>query len=127
CGTEAYIPHRYHFVHESKTWSEAQTYCREKYTDLASINNMDEMMKLNTTLKMETANQAWIGLQRGNTGRWQWSLAHQTFYRDGDTYRNWQDKQPDNYMGTECCVDMYFDGKWNDDDCEKLKPFVCYD
>ncbi|XP_053332765.1 uncharacterized protein LOC128506371 [Clarias gariepinus] len=59
----------------------SQTYCREKYTDLASINNLKEMMKLRNTLKMETANQAWIGLQRGKT-----------FYRDGDTYRNWKKK-----------------------------------
>ncbi|XP_053332745.1 macrophage mannose receptor 1-like [Clarias gariepinus] len=127
CGTETYIPHRYHFVNKNKTWSEAQTYCRQTYTDLASINNMEEMMKLNNTLKMETVNQAWIGLQRGDTGRWQWSLPNQTFYRDGDTYRHWGSGQPDNEGGIECCVDMANDGKWNDDVCGKLKPFFCYD
>ncbi|XP_060754230.1 L-selectin-like [Neoarius graeffei] len=103
CGIRADVPHRYHFVNENKTWSEAQTYCREKYTDLASINNMEEMIKLDHTLKKETAKQAWIGLQRGGTGKWQWSLADQTFYRDRDTYRNWDSGQPG---GTEFCVLM---------------------
>ncbi|XP_053332762.1 macrophage mannose receptor 1-like [Clarias gariepinus] len=127
CGTETYIPHRYHFVNENKTWSEAQTYCRQKYTDLASINNMEEMIKLNNTLKMETANQAWIGLQIRDTGRWQWSLADQTFYRDGDTYRNWGSGQPDNQGGEEYCVEMSKDGSWHDDKCDKLQNFVCYE
>ncbi|XP_053332751.1 C-type mannose receptor 2-like [Clarias gariepinus] len=126
CGTEVYIPHRYHFVNENKTWSEAQTYCRQKYTDLASINNMEEMMKLNNTLKMETVNQAWIGLQRGDTGRWQWSLADQTFYRDGDTYRHWSSGQPDNQGNDEYCVEMKKDGSWHDDKCNKPQNFVCY-
>ncbi|XP_053332752.1 macrophage mannose receptor 1-like [Clarias gariepinus] len=127
CGTEVYIPHRYHFVNENKTWSEAQTYCRQKYTDLASINNMEEMMKLNNTLKMETVNQAWIGLQRGDTGRWQWSLADQTYYRDGDTYRNWSSGQPDNHEQKEYCVEMTDDGKWNDNSCDTTRHFVCYE
>ncbi|XP_053332760.1 macrophage mannose receptor 1-like [Clarias gariepinus] len=127
CGTETYIPHRYHFVNENKTWSEAQTYCRQKYTDLASINNMEEMMKLNNTLKMETVNQAWIGLQRGDTGRWQWSLADQTFYRDGDTYRNWKSAEPINKGGNEFCVEMYVDGTWNDNMCDVSQYFVCYE
>ncbi|XP_053332759.1 macrophage mannose receptor 1-like [Clarias gariepinus] len=72
---------------------------------------MEEMMKLNNTLKMETVNQAWIGLQRGDTGKWQWSLADQTFYRDGDTYRNWSSVEPNNKGGNEFCVEMYRDEK----------------
>ncbi|KAF5891483.1 macrophage mannose receptor 1-like isoform X1, partial [Clarias magur] len=83
-------------------------------------------MKLDNTLKKETANQAWIGLQRGDTGRWQWSLEDQTFYRDGDTYRNWSSRQPDNQKQKEYCVDMDKDGKWNDENCDTHQSFVCY-
>ncbi|XP_053471827.1 macrophage mannose receptor 1-like isoform X2 [Ictalurus furcatus] len=128
CGIGAYIPHRYHFVNENKTWSEAQNYCREKYTDLASINDMGEMMKLNYTLKKETVKKAWIGLQREGTGKWQWSLADQTFYRDGDTYRNWNSGEPNNNGGNEFCVNMQkSDGFWSDYSCNNTFSFVCYE
>ncbi|XP_053532213.1 macrophage mannose receptor 1 isoform X2 [Ictalurus punctatus] len=128
CGIGAYIPHRYHFVNENKNWSGAQNYCREKYSDLASINDMGEMMKLNYTLKKETVKKAWIGLQREGTGKWQWSLADQTFYRDGDTYRNWKSGEPNNLGKYEFCVDMVkSSGFWFDDNCDKKFTFVCYE
>ncbi|XP_047007323.2 LOW QUALITY PROTEIN: macrophage mannose receptor 1 [Ictalurus punctatus] len=127
CGIGAYIPHRYHFVNENKTWSEAQNYCREKYTDMASINDMGEMMKLNYTLKKETVKKAWIGLQREGTGEgsglWQTKLS-----TDGDTYRKWDSRQPDNQGGNEFCVHMYeSDGSWNDNTCNNTFSFVCYE
>ncbi|XP_066513083.1 snaclec A8-like [Hoplias malabaricus] len=75
CGVSAYTSYRYVFVNEAKTWTEAQSYCRQNYTDLATINNMEEMKNLNTTLKDKTTSSVWIGLNRGNTGRWLWSLA----------------------------------------------------
>ncbi|XP_066513109.1 uncharacterized protein [Hoplias malabaricus] len=78
CGVSAYTSYRYIFVNENKNWTEAQSYCRQNYTDLATINNMEEMKNLNTTLKDKTTSSVWIGLNRGNTGRWLWSLA------DGD-------------------------------------------
>ncbi|XP_053332755.1 macrophage mannose receptor 1-like [Clarias gariepinus] len=85
---------------------------------------MEEMMKLNNTLKMETVNQAWIGLQRGDTGRWQWSLADQTFYKDGDTYRHWGGGEEHNQ--NEFCADIAKDGLWYSCTCNNQLPFVCY-
>ncbi|XP_060716241.1 macrophage mannose receptor 1-like isoform X2 [Tachysurus vachellii] len=128
CGTGAYIPHRYHFVNENKTWTEAQTYCRENYTDLATISNMGEMKKLNHTLMKENAKKAWIGLQRAVRGRWMWSLEDQTFYRDGVTYTNWNGGEPNNARGNEYCVTCNKDNTlWKDNQCESLYPFVCYE
>ncbi|XP_046694176.1 C-type mannose receptor 2-like isoform X2 [Silurus meridionalis] len=127
CGVPAYIPHRYHFVNENKTWSEAQTYCRDKYTDLATISNMDEMKKLNITLKIESEKLAWIGLKSESVGEWKWSLADQTFYRGGDTYRNWSSGEPNNNGGNEHCVDIAKTGFWFDIRCDLMLPFVCYE
>ncbi|KAF5891486.1 macrophage mannose receptor 1-like isoform X1, partial [Clarias magur] len=86
---------------------------------------MDEMMKLDNTLKMETANQAWIGLQRGDTGRWQWSLEDQTFYRHGDTYRNWSSSKEPNDT-SEFCADIAKSGTWYSCRCNETLAFVCY-
>ncbi|XP_066517951.1 macrophage mannose receptor 1-like [Hoplias malabaricus] len=128
CGVSVYSPYQYVLVNENKTWTEAQSYCRQKYTDLATVNNMEEMMNLNTTLKDKTTSSVWIGLNRGNTGRWLWSLADGGLYSEGEEYRNWSLGQPDNAGGIEYCGTIFYcNGKWNDDSCNKTHPFVCYD
>ncbi|KAL7846163.1 hypothetical protein AOLI_G00243550 [Acnodon oligacanthus] len=132
CGVSANIPHRYHFVNENKTWTEAQSFCRQTYTDLATIGNMDEMKKLNATLKEKPRSPAWIGLARGDIRKWLWSLSDRRFYREGDTYRSWSFAEPNNYWGMEYCVVMFTDmkmetGKWFDVICDVTYASVCYD
>ncbi|XP_022530092.2 C-type lectin BiL-like [Astyanax mexicanus] len=123
-SVSAYVPHRYHFVNQSKNWTEAQNYCRQTYTDLATINNMDEMKKLNETLKDVVKSSAWIGLKRGDTGRWQWSLGG--FYSVKDS--NWNKGEPNNDGRNEFCVAMKkYWGKWLDESCGRQFPFVCFD
>uniref|UniRef100_A0A8B9H5Z7 C-type lectin domain-containing protein n=1 Tax=Astyanax mexicanus TaxID=7994 RepID=A0A8B9H5Z7_ASTMX len=126
CGVSPYVPHRYHFVNESKNWTEAQSYCRQTYADLATINNMDEMKNLNKTLKDKNVSALWIGLNRGNTGKWGWSLGGGRFESVGDSYRNWSSIEPNNAKGNEFCVAMYKqDGTWLDTPCEDNNTFVC--
>uniref|UniRef100_A0A3B4BZN7 C-type lectin domain-containing protein n=1 Tax=Pygocentrus nattereri TaxID=42514 RepID=A0A3B4BZN7_PYGNA len=130
CGVSAYVPHRYHFVNENKTWTEAQTqsYCRQNYADLVSINNMEEMKKLNATLKDTPRSLVWIGLEKGNTRKWQWSLAEGNVPSERDAYRNWSLGEPNNSGGKEFCVAMKKTvGTWLDDDCNTLRKFMCYD
>lgn len=128
CGTGAYISHRYHLVNGNKTWIEAQAYCRQKYTDMATINNMEEINKLNDTLTKETAIQAWIGLNKQEPSQWWWSFASENFYKDDDTYRNWASGQPNNNGGIEFCVQMVVtSGVWHDYPCNSTSYFVCYD
>ncbi|XP_062372021.1 C-type mannose receptor 2-like [Sardina pilchardus] len=66
------IPHHFHFVDMSKTWTEAQRYCREHYTDLATIENMEDMQMMMDTAK-DYEGTAWIGLHQTAVSSWKWS------------------------------------------------------
>ncbi|XP_072574564.1 putative C-type lectin domain family 20 member A [Paramormyrops kingsleyae] len=78
------LSHQYHFVNINLNWTDAQAYCRENYTDLATIDNMKEMKRLTESVDTDYTGKAWIGLMKGTSWRWQWSSG------EGDTgYTNW--------------------------------------
>ncbi|KAI4885343.1 hypothetical protein NFI96_015579 [Prochilodus magdalenae] len=117
---------QYHFVEESKTWTEAQRYCRELYTDLATIDNMEEMDMIINTVNGSYSGLAWIGLY-DDPNSWRWSLDDDSFYMEGERdYRGWY-QEPDNYDGKELCVLMSYSGTWFDRPCDTHYTFVCYD
>ncbi|KAL0150006.1 hypothetical protein M9458_054665, partial [Cirrhinus mrigala] len=72
----------YHFVNQQMNWTEAQRYCREKHTDLVTINDMQEQNDIKQTVN-GSVERVWIGLNRTNT--WIWSLSDPAFYRGGDS------------------------------------------
>ncbi|XP_062410771.1 macrophage mannose receptor 1-like [Sardina pilchardus] len=87
------VPRQFHVVKEQKNWTEAQQYCREEFTDLATIDDMTENEKVKSKIQDAGAGNAWIGLKRGD---WQWSLADRDFYRENEAeFRNWAPGQPD--------------------------------
>uniref|UniRef100_A0A3B5ARZ7 C-type lectin domain-containing protein n=1 Tax=Stegastes partitus TaxID=144197 RepID=A0A3B5ARZ7_9TELE len=55
------------FVNETKTWKDAQIYCRERYTDLASVRSYRENHHI---MMLADGRSFWIGLYRG---QWKWS------------------------------------------------------
>lgn len=56
------VYHQYHYVPVLKTWTEAQTYCRQTYTDLATIENTEEMDYLYDRVSFFGYNSTvWIG------------------------------------------------------------------
>ncbi|XP_036419997.1 macrophage mannose receptor 1-like [Colossoma macropomum] len=116
---------QYHFVDGSKTWTGAQSYCREHYTDLATIDSMEEMNMLINTVNGSYSGLAWIGLY-DDLDSWRWSLDDDSFYKEGERdYRGWP-HQPDNYVGKEMCVYMSSSGTWFDKSCNTNYPFICY-
>ncbi|XP_053505344.1 C-type lectin domain family 10 member A-like, partial [Ictalurus furcatus] len=117
---------QYHFVNKNKSWTEAQRYCRENYTDLATVDNMEEMNTLLNTVNVSYLGLAWIGLY-DDLDSWRWSLDDDSFYKEGEKmFRGWY-HEPDNYNGKELCVFIRYDGEWSDGDCNNDLTFVCDD
>ncbi|KAM8754908.1 macrophage mannose receptor 1-like [Acanthopagrus schlegelii] len=119
---------QYHFVSDQKNMTEAQKYCREKYTDLATVDNMEDMkILINTVDQSKVSNGYWIGLY-DDVKSWRWSLSNTSFYRDGEAeFRLWMDGQPDNSKSGEHCIVMDSDGRWHDYDCINHFWSICMD
>ncbi|XP_036452775.1 macrophage mannose receptor 1-like [Colossoma macropomum] len=127
CGTR-----HFHVVEENKNWTNAQKHCREKYTDLATIESQKEMNTVKAVLNKTTGN-FWIGLKQkddndnnnnnnNNDTSWIWS--------DGSNspYRYWNTGEP-NFGGGQMCAELQPNSayKWNDVGCHNdQNQFICY-
>ncbi len=111
-------------MNESKTWTEAQRYCRQNYTDLATIENMEEMNRLVKAVRRIYYAKAWIG-SYDDINSWQWSLDNTTLVGG---FKSWFVQQPVNSYGQSLCVYMsYYQGIWSEASCHYRLPFLCYD
>ncbi len=126
-------PRQYHFVNQKMNWTEAQRYCREKHTDLVTINDIQEQNDIKQLIN-SVSGRVWIGLKSTNT--WIWSLSDPDFYTGGDLlFEKWDKKTaPTQPEGDGDCVFMDCGvngangkkGHWHDEDCTKTLPFICY-
>ncbi|KAL7838774.1 hypothetical protein AOLI_G00271780 [Acnodon oligacanthus] len=131
CRLPARAPRHYFLINEVKNWPEAQRYCTEKNADLATVHSMDEMKELNEILRNSSmpGDFVWIGLQRGVTERWMWSLADTKFYKQGETeFRKWKMGEPrDSSNNDQDCAVQYSNGSWGDEKCDQKNVFFCFD
>ncbi|XP_030578979.1 C-type mannose receptor 2-like [Archocentrus centrarchus] len=121
--TSTCLPCQYHYVADAKTWTAAQSYCRQTHTDLATVENSDEVKQLNSTASSAAnSSKVWIGLYSQIS--WKWSDG---FTGSGADYRNWDtsEHEPDFYSGVQFCVSSS-EGKWWDYDCSVKLKFICY-
>uniref|UniRef100_A0A3Q4GZK7 C-type lectin domain-containing protein n=1 Tax=Neolamprologus brichardi TaxID=32507 RepID=A0A3Q4GZK7_NEOBR len=103
------------YIDNLMTWTEAQSYCRLRYTDLASVRNMTENQKIDDLVPRGI--RVWIGLFRDS---WKWTNG------SNSSLRYWTIIEPNNLMGHESCVAANFllNAKWEDWTCDSMKEFL---
>ncbi|XP_077962595.1 C-type mannose receptor 2-like [Gasterosteus aculeatus] len=117
----------YTFVSTPLNWREAQSVCRQNYTDLATAETTADISAIIGTTSTYTGG-AWIGLHDDLVNSWGWSLSDHSFYAEAGTdFRDWKVGEPNNSGGSELCVEIsdasFF---WNDVPCNFQLHFVCY-
>uniref|UniRef100_A0A3Q4HI40 C-type lectin domain-containing protein n=1 Tax=Neolamprologus brichardi TaxID=32507 RepID=A0A3Q4HI40_NEOBR len=61
---------RYILVQDSRSFHGARSYCRERYTDLSTVNSMHDSYSVNgNKWPIPSLSRAWIGLSNS----WEWS------------------------------------------------------
>ncbi|KAG8006327.1 L-selectin, partial [Nibea albiflora] len=98
--------HQYHFVAEPMNWTEAQTFCRQTYTDLATIDNTEEMQQLiNTVPSSHQTSDVWIGVYSNVS--WSWSDGYNGSRAD---YRDWIKNTP---SYSQNCAQVMISNLWD--------------
>nr|XP_055047844.1 macrophage mannose receptor 1-like [Misgurnus anguillicaudatus] len=115
CSISECIQHRYHYIDMNKTWTEAQSYCREKYTDLATVDNMNDMKQLKKSVNNQM--HVWIGLNNTGVYKWKWSM--------GDPVNHTNLVINSSINGDGNCVFMR-NGTWCRQNCDQKLTFICY-
>jgi cysteine-rich repeat protein len=106
----------YRYVDSDKKWDDARASCKSWGADLVSIGDAAEQAFVKP---LNNNNKIWIGAAGGDK---------QFTWVDGTPWwepGNWAANQPDDLTIFEDCVEMYKDGKWNDNGCSWGRPFIC--
>ncbi|XP_032439685.1 macrophage mannose receptor 1-like [Xiphophorus hellerii] len=119
--------YQFHYIKENKNWTEAQQYCREKHTDLATPTNMKDMKRL-INISAGDQRESWIGLisKREFTRTWHWSLPGVEF---SESETNWVKREPNdkgNQISENCGI-LNKNMSWEDTSCTNPSAFLCYD
>ncbi|KFV68468.1 E-selectin, partial [Dryobates pubescens] len=116
----------YHYSDTNMTYSEAELWCKERYTHMVAIQNKEEINYLNNFLPFNPG-YYWIGIRKINEV-WTWIGTNKELTEEAE---NWASGEPNGKGNNEDCVEIYIkrgkdDGKWNDEKCEKKKVALCY-
>nr|XP_040053507.1 macrophage mannose receptor 1 [Gasterosteus aculeatus aculeatus] len=105
------------------SWPDARHYCQSFRADLVSIHSRAEVEFIRNLNSTEYHNM-WIGLTRDGNFGWAWTD------RTSLGFLNWAPNEPNaafhpGDVAEESCVEMYQDGRWNDNDCLQKRGFAC--
>jgi hypothetical protein len=134
------------FCEASANWSQAIAGCAAAGYQVATILSASETAFIRDTIAdypweepttgQQAADAWWTAGFRDtgtngsqcalNASPWQWrNVGAWT----GSTYKNWRSsngtQEPNNLTGCEGCVEVWFDGGWNDEDCGRPRNYLC--
>uniref|UniRef100_A0A672P8C8 C-type lectin domain-containing protein n=1 Tax=Sinocyclocheilus grahami TaxID=75366 RepID=A0A672P8C8_SINGR len=110
--------YRFVLIKEPKTWAKAQSYCREKYTDLVTVQSDEDRAKLKEAADaVSFTSVAWIGFYKDP---WRWSHQNTEI-----SYEKWGFQEPHLPNTNEACAFVNRNGQWSDTSCTELKYFFC--
>ncbi|XP_071315937.1 macrophage mannose receptor 1-like isoform X2 [Trachinotus anak] len=116
--------HHYYFIDQPMTWGEARGYCRKKYTDLATVDNMEDMERLIAAAGSGYEGTVWIGLH--DKFSWRWSMFENGIPGENNWgFRRWKKGEPNTSRIKQLCVAVQ-EGVWDDYLCTQALSFVCY-
>lgn len=116
---EATSTANYFYINQTMTWPNAQTYCKQQYTNLASVRNATENALI---MQLVPYNQmVWIGLYRIP---WIWWSDKAT-----STFRYWASGGHPLFNTGNCAssvINTTLMGMWLENPCTESLNFVCY-
>ncbi|XP_074546917.1 uncharacterized protein LOC141805663 [Halichoeres trimaculatus] len=105
------------------SWPDSRHYCQSVRAELASVHSRAEVEFIRN-LNYSKNHNLWIGLTRDNNFGWGWTD------KTPLGFLNWAPGEPNaafhpGEVAEENCVEMYPDGRWNDNNCLQKRGFVC--
>ncbi|CAB1345908.1 unnamed protein product, partial [Coregonus sp. 'balchen'] len=118
-GKVTYSAQKYSLVPEMKNWTEAQEYCRQRFTNLSIIQTEEDWRAIKSTLGNFNGD-VWIGLHREKPDpneKWKWS--------DGEDFMffNWRIGFGDHTKGHDCVLSI--SSHWEPVPCESPRQYMC--
>ncbi|XP_071795969.1 C-type lectin domain family 19 member A-like [Asterias amurensis] len=113
-------------------WHEARRQCKfnQADADLVVVNTEEKKSYVHTMVHAKPPlfscgitgiSEYWIGGHDSHKeGRFEWLDTFHVL-----DYTNWDSWEPNNSWGEDCIEMQYKDGKWNDEDCDNKRCFVC--
>lgn len=119
-ATTCLLLRKHIFVSKPLPWPDAQTYCRNNYVDLSTIDSEEELDRFKMDVRYYLSVRSWIGLTKDQDQLDfnQWS--------DGTELRftAWQSGTPDGKSSQHCVT--INNAQFNDYFCTNNMPFICY-
>uniref|UniRef100_A0A3Q3ALP0 C-type lectin domain-containing protein n=1 Tax=Kryptolebias marmoratus TaxID=37003 RepID=A0A3Q3ALP0_KRYMA len=115
---------QYILVNEQKNWNDAKKYCQEKYTDLATMDSMEDIDELFAAAG-SFRGTVWIGLyDLDELSSWKWSAPNG--FKQGSYFAKWNSKQSIYSRDLWELCGAQLDDTWFEFHCNVSQPFVCY-